>query len=149
MIKIATATPADIDALCSLLLILMEQESEFTANITAHKKGLEMIINSQDMGKIIKLEINGELVGMISILFNVSTALGGKAATFEDFIIAPEYRGKGYGKQLFEYATQEAYAENCKRISLITDSNNTKAQNFYRKQELEQSTMVTFRKILK
>ncbi len=146
--NIQIATSKDIDQLCNLLIILMEQEADFTPNIEAHKRGLEMIINTPETGKIIKLEEGNKIIGMISMLFSISSALGAKVATFEDFIILPNHRGKGYGTQLFGYALQEAQSSGCKRISLLTDKDNTKAHSFYQKQGMERSAMVPFRLVV-
>lgn len=37
---------------------------------------------------------------MVSLLYSISTALGGKVAILEDMIINKNYRNKGFGKQI-------------------------------------------------
>lgn len=143
--KIEKAKLKDLDQLSELLLILMAQEEDFTPNIAVHKKGIAMIIETPEQGCILTLKEENKIIGMIGILYSISTALGAKVATFEDFIITPEYRGKGYGRQLFEKAITEAKAAQCHRVSLLTDSTNAKAQAFYTKQGMRPSAMIPFR----
>lgn len=40
------------------------------------------------------LKENDAIIGMVSILWSISTALGGKVAFLEDMIVSPSYRGK-------------------------------------------------------
>lgn len=143
--KIERAQTNDIEQLSELLLILMAQEEDFSPNITVHKKGIAMIVDAPEHGCILTLKEDDKLIGMIGILYSISTALGAKVATFEDFIIMPDYRGKGYGRLLFEKALAEAKATQCQRITLLTDGSNNKAQAFYIKQGMSPSAMVPYR----
>lgn len=148
MLKITLAKPKDIKELTTLLNLLFEQEKDFIPDTKKQIKGLEMIINTPEMGCIIKLEVDGQTVGMINLLFSISTALGGKVGIIEDFIISPKYRGKGYGQKLFAIAIETAKNEGCLRVSLITDSDNAKGQHFYKQQGMVASSMVPFRKMI-
>lgn len=145
---ITTATLEDTDALSSLLSLLMKQETDFITDEEAQKRGLGAIIQNPEMGSIIKLEIKSELVGMINILYSISTAIGAKVAIFEDFIVAPAFRSKGFGRLLFQQAELHARASGCQRITLLTDRNNKDAHRFYKQQGMEGSGMTPFRKSL-
>ena len=82
---------------------------------------------------------------MASLLYTISTAEGGKAALFEDFIVQPEYRGQGIGTRLLEYVIQQARAEGVLRITLLTDLKNDNAQDLYRKLGFVNSSMQAMR----
>lgn len=148
MHQISIATHKDTEELSKLVKLLMAQEADFRPNEAAQKKGLELIVNSPDKGIILKLESDNKLVGMINILFTISTAMGDKVAIFEDFVVVPDLRNKGYGKMLFDAAEKVAKEHGCKRVTLLTDRENIKSRRFYKKQGMAVSAMVPFRKYL-
>ena len=147
-IKIAEATFDDIPELCTLLGHLFEQESEFTSSQTLQRTGLEKIIKDKNKGRILIIKDKNEVIGMINLLFTISTALGGDVAIIEDMVIKPTKRGKGFGSRLISYAIEFAINNNCKRITLLTDTENTRAQKFYKYHGFNRSSMVVFRKNL-
>ncbi len=84
---IEKATVEDITELCYLLDILFNQEIEFKADANAQQRGLRAIVTNPDVGIILVARHNDKLVGMINILFTVSTALGGRVAILEDMVV--------------------------------------------------------------
>jgi GNAT superfamily N-acetyltransferase len=85
---------------------------------------------------------------MVNLLFTESTALGSRVAILEDMIVAAASRGKGIGSLLIDYAIQEATHLGCKRITLLTDSENIQAHDFYQKKGFTKSTMTPFRLLI-
>ena len=81
---IAIATPADIPALCGLLSDLFAQESEFQPDREAQQQGLSAILHDSAVGHVIVArDPAGEIIGMVSLLYTISTALGGRVALLE------------------------------------------------------------------
>ncbi|RTE67397.1 GNAT family N-acetyltransferase [Amphritea opalescens] len=150
--SIAIATEADIPALCHLLGYLFAQEAEFEADIEAQQQGLKMIIRSPQVGTILLSRQQGRIVGMVSLLYSVSTALGGRVCMLEDMVVAPEYRrledGSHIGTELLEQAVVYARQQGVLRITLLTDDDNIAAQRFYQRQGFHFSTMQAMRKSL-
>jgi hypothetical protein len=88
MISIRKAEIEDLPSLAKLLGFLFEQEAEFTSNYERQTKGLEIIISNPAIGELLVAEQpNSSIVGMVSLLYTVSTALGGKVALMEDMIV--------------------------------------------------------------
>ncbi len=145
---IRLAEKKDIPALISLLNYLFEQEADFTPQEDKQEKGLELILSNPAIGHILIIEVQGEIRGMLSILYAVSTALGGKVGTLEDFVIDPDYRNKGLGSLLFESMLHFAKEEGCLRTTLLTDAHNVAAQKFYKNFGFNQSAMIPFRKVI-
>lgn len=143
--EITKASVSDIPDLCRLLDILFSQELEFSPDQSAQVKGLSKIIENPEIGHIIVAKANGNIVGMVNVLFTVSTALGGRVAIFEDMVVMPGARSAGIGSQLLEGAIQSAKLSCCKRVTLLTDRENTSAQRFYAKHGFSQSTMIPLR----
>ena len=85
---------------------------------------------------------------MVNLLFTISTALGERVALLEDMVVSPRARGSGVGTELLKYAMDFARLSGVKRITLLTDRENTSAQRFYAKHGFSESTMVTFRRTI-
>lgn len=142
---IEAAVPSDIPALNELLAELFSQEQEFTPNSEAQSRGLLMIINNPDAGVVLVVRQNEKIVGMVNILFTISTALGARVALLEDMIITSASRGENIGTKLLTAAISLARRHGCKRITLLTDRSNHLAQQFYAKQGFIASNMIPMR----
>ena len=140
-----SAAPSDIPWLVGLLALLFTQEPEFSPNAEKQSEALDAILHDRSRGRIFVAREGGKVVGMASLLYTISTAEGGKAALFEDFIVQPEYRGQGIGTRLLEYVIQQARAEGVLRITLLTDLKNDNAQELYRKLGFVNSSMQAMR----
>jgi len=147
--QIEKATPADIPALSELLSALFSQEAEFTPNSEAQAKGLNQIIGNPEVGAVLVAREGGQVVGMVNLLFTVSTALGGQVALLEDMVVSSQARGAGVGSELLDQAISFARAQGCKRITLLTDRENESAQRFYGKKGFVVSGMVPMRRDIK
>jgi GNAT superfamily N-acetyltransferase len=144
-VHISPATLSDIPALCELLDILFSQETDFIPNRAAQQRGLSQIISHPEIGLILVARQDNHPAGMVNLLYTVSTALGDRVALLEDMVVSPNFRGLGVGTQLLEKAILVAHSRGCKRITLLTDSANESAQNFYQKQGFKPSGMIPFR----
>jgi len=149
MVHVEEAKRSDMEHLIDLLTLLFSQEAEFTPQRDIQRTGLQLILEDSKVGSIFVLKEDGSVVGMVSLLWTISTALGGKVAFLEDMIIKPEYRGKGYGKQLVDYAIAHAKKVTCKRITLLTDTDNDAAQHFYKRLGFHDSSMKPMRLLVK
>jgi len=143
--EITPANISDIPALCELLDILFSQEADFTPDHEAQSRGLARIIGSPDIGLIVVARQDSRVVGMVNLLYTVSTALGDRVALLEDMVVSPSARGSGIGSELLEQAIQLARLNGCKRITLLTDRTNESAQRFYQKHGFGFSAMVPMR----
>ncbi len=149
MIDIRKATTSDIPILATLLGYLFEQEKEFSANIEKQTTGLEMIISEPATGELlVAQDADGTIIGMVSLLYTVSTALGGRVALMEDMVIHPDHRNQGHGSLLVGAAVALAKEHGCKRITLLTDFDDLAAERFYQKHGFSLSPMVPLRHIL-
>ncbi len=142
--EITIATPRDIPRLCELLEALFTQESEFTPNLEAQSKGLSHIIDEPRSGEILVARKDDEVVGMLNLLYTVSTALGERVVLLEDMVVSKDVRGQGVGSQLLDYAIDYAREQGFKRITLLTDEVNKEAHRFYAKHGFTRSNMVPF-----
>ncbi|MFD2838495.1 GNAT family N-acetyltransferase [Azotobacter vinelandii] len=140
--EIRPASAADIPALCHLLDQLFAQEAEFTPDREAQQRGLAAIIEDPRVGEILLAEEDGRPLGMVNLLYTISTALGTPVALLEDMVVDATARGRGLGTQLLEAAAATARRRGCRRITLLTDADNLDAQRFYARQGFARSPMI-------
>ncbi len=143
--QITLATLAELDELVGLLNVLFTQDIEFEPNYEKQRVGLEQIILNPSVGEILIMKVDGRVVGMVSLLYSISTALGGKVAILEDMVVAKEFRRKGLGKQLLHEAIAFAKQRSCLRLTLLTDFDNEAAISFYQSAGFSLSKMIPLR----
>ena len=143
--EINQADLTDIPQLCILLDVLFSQESEFEPNHELQGRGLRKILNNEEIGVILVARHSDKVIGMVSILYTISTALGERVGILEDFVVLPKYRGDGVGSELLSYALNFSKQKGCKRITLLTDDDNEDAHRFYLRFGFSRSPMVPFR----
>ncbi|OHX34885.1 GNAT family N-acetyltransferase [Methylomonas sp. LWB] len=143
--RIDLARAADIAVLSDLLTELFDQEAEFCPDSTAQQRGLAAIIGDPTIGEILVAREDGRPVGMVSLLYTVSTALGGRVAWLEDMVVTANRRGSGIGQGLLKAAIAHAKSGGCRRITLLTDAENAAAQDFYRREGFNASPMRPYR----
>jgi ribosomal protein S18 acetylase RimI-like enzyme len=147
-IQICSATPNDIPSLCRLLAILFSQEAEFQSHHANQKAALKILLNNPDLGDIIVARSDIQTIGMVSLLYTVSTALGGRVAILEDMLVHPDFRNQAIGSHLLSHAVSVAREKGCRRITLLTDKDNLPAQRFYQRHGFKNSEMLPMRLLL-
>lgn len=144
-LEVRLASINDLNELIGLLNDLFTQDIEFEPNYEIQKAGLEKIIYNPEIGEILILQMDNKVIGMVSLLYSISTALGGKVAILEDMIIDKNYRKMGFGKQLLQEAINFSLKRDCLRITLLTDFNNDIAIRFYEGFGFKKSDMIPLR----
>jgi GNAT superfamily N-acetyltransferase len=143
--EIREAVVSDIEALCGLLGLLLTQEAEFEPNVELQRQGLARIISDGAIGTVLVAIQDLRVIGMVNILYTVSTALGGPVALLEDLIVTPAFRGLGVGTSLLSAALDHCRSVGCRRITLLTDGDNRAAHSLYEAAGFTRSLMVAFR----
>jgi ribosomal protein S18 acetylase RimI-like enzyme len=145
LVEIRRAFRDDIPQLCALLAELFAQEADFRPDAERQRRGLELILEDPDLGRVYCATESDVVVGMVTLLFTVSTAEGGWAAWLEDMVMHSNWRGRSIGSHLLKRAIAEAKAAGCARITLLTDGDNDRAMRLYSRAGFVRSAMVPFR----
>ncbi len=143
--EVSVATLDDVPQLRELLELLFSQEAEFEAARAVQDAGLRQVIARSEVGQILVVRDDASVVGMVNLLFTVSTALGGRVGLLEDMIVHPSWRGGGAGSLLLQFAITAARSAGCLRLTLLTDRTNEAAQRFYGRQGFVLSDMIPLR----
>lgn len=147
-LRVRSARRADLGALTALLGHLFAQEAEFKPAARTQRRGLSLLLERPALGRLLVLEQGGQVLGMVSLLASVSTALGAEVAWLEDLVVDPAHRGHGHGRRLLTAALAEARRRGYRRISLLTDADNAPAHALYRAHGFQASPMRPFRRLV-
>ncbi len=131
MFTIRQAKEADIELIFSLIRKLAVYEKMEDAVITSAEELREQLFVKEN-AQVLIAEEAGTAIGFALYFFNFSTFVGRAGLYLEDLYIEPEYRGKGYGKQLFVQLATLAKEKNCGRMEWSVLNWNTPAISFYK-----------------
>src|SRR5438093_12139968 len=120
-IVIEPATEADLDELSEMLGGLFAQESDFRPDKDKQLRGLRLIFEQPSRGRVFVLRHDGAIVGMINLLFTISTAEGGFVMLLEDLVVHKQYQGNGNGSKLLQSDHELAKQKNLLRTTLLNE----------------------------
>ena len=143
--RVEPATIEDLNDLTNLVMDLLSMEEDFIVNREKQRQGLKLILEQPNRGRIFVVRNEHKLIGMVNLLFTISTAEGGFVVLMEDVILLPEHRGQGYGGMLLSYVIDFARKKDFKRITLLTDKINAESQRFFTRHGFHHSHMIPMR----
>jgi N-acetylglutamate synthase-like GNAT family acetyltransferase len=143
--RIEPATPEDLNSLAELIGDLFDQGEEFEANAETQKHGLRLILEAPTKGRIYVIRTDHRILGMVNLLFTISTAEGGPVILMEDLVIHPDHRRLGLGGQLLEYVKDFATKKGFKRITLLTEDISEESLEFFARHGFADSAMTPMR----
>jgi GNAT superfamily N-acetyltransferase len=146
-VHLESATLEDLPQLTELVMALFSQEGDFTPDRHKQEHGLKLILEQPSRGRIFVLRTDHTLIGMVNLLFTISTAEGGFVIMMEDVIVHPMHRGQGYGSMLLKHAIDFAREKQFKRITLLTDKISAESQKFFQKHGFTFSHMIPMRRV--
>jgi GNAT superfamily N-acetyltransferase len=139
------ASPKDVPVLSDLLGLLFSGETDFQPNKEKQQRALRMIFENPAAGRIFVARSRERIIGMVNLLFLISTAEGGKVLLLEDFIVHPDFRKRGLGTLLLRHVITFARQEKFSRITLLTDEHNASARGLYLRHGFAPSSMIPLR----
>jgi len=128
------ATRADLDDIVRLLADdpLGAQRERFVDPLPDSYYAAFAAIAADPHNELIVAQHQDQLVGVLQLTFiPYLTYQGGWRALIEGVRIAPEFRGQGLGRTLFEWAIERARERGCHLVQLTTDKARPAAKRFY------------------
>jgi GNAT superfamily N-acetyltransferase len=146
--RVEMATLDDLPALTELVMDLFSRSGDFMPDREVQERGLRLILEQPNRGRIVVVRNEDRIFGMVNMLFTISTARGGFVILMEDVVIHPLHRGQGYGTMLVDHVIEFAKKKRFLRITLLTDKISAESQEFFRKQGFEYSNMIPMRRLI-
>ena len=131
-IKFRYATREDIDLVYTFIKKLADYEGMPEA-VKASKEMIEEWMFERKSAEVVFAVLNDKEIGF-SLFYESFAAYVGKGGIFiDDLYIEPEYRGKGYGKQLLRKMAEIALERECGRLEWLCLRENAPSIEFYKK----------------
>lgn len=121
----------DVGTILELIGLLAEYE-HMTDQVVATEALLAETLFDKRQAEVLLAELGGQSVGMALFFHNYSTFLGRGGLYLEDLFVRPEYRGRGFGKQILQRLAQIAVERGCGRMEWSCLDWNTPSIGFYR-----------------
>ena len=148
-ITIDFATAADLEAMADLLAELFTLESDFSPERDKQLRGLRLILENPQFGRLFVLRAGDQVAGMANALLTISTAEGYPVLLLEDVIVKAEWRGRQLGRQLVAHVFDWALSSGITRVTLLADRDNAPALAFYERVGFCRSNMRVLRQNLR
>lgn len=147
--RIEPATIEDLPQLAELLEDLFSHEAEFRPDHEKQMRGLRMILEQPNRGRIFVMRGGDHrIIGMVNLLITISTAEGGAVLLLEDLVIHQAHRHSGFGGEMLNYALDYARQKNFLRVTLLTDRIDEASRRFFRQHGFFESEMIPMRVLL-
>jgi len=123
----------DLKAVAELLNELKEVASTDSDFHEEDLKDIFKAMANSDVYLNLVAEMNGEIVGFISMIFYKTLFHKGGTALINELIVSDRHRGKGIGRMLIDRAREEAIGRGMDELEVGTEKTNKAAQAFYKK----------------
>lgn len=125
------AEPQDTALILSFIQELAEYE-KLAHEVVATEALLQEWLFTKRSAEVIFVLEEGREVGFALFFQNFSTFVGRGGLYLEDLFVKPAYRGKGYGKGLFQYLAQLCIERGYGRMEWVCLNWNQPSIDFYR-----------------
>lgn len=125
------ANPEDVALILKFIKGIAEYE-HLSAQVKANEQLLKEWLFDRRVAEVVFVLDHGLEVGFVLYFYNFSTFEGRAGIYIEDLFVMPEYRGKGYGKELMSYLISKAKQEKLGRMEWTCLDWNTPSINFYK-----------------
>lgn len=129
-LKLREASKDDIGLILSFIKEIAEYE-KLLNEVVATEESLMKSIFIESRACVIIAEFEGMPVGYALYFFNYSTFVGRAGLYLEDLYIKPEFRGTGFGKEIFKFLGKKAKENGCKRMEWTCLNWNKSSIKFY------------------
>lgn len=131
MVIIRAASLLDLDALVSGNMALAEETERLRLDAGALREGIRALLESRVPGRYWVAEIDGRLVGQVLITFEWSDWRNRMVWWIQSVYVAPDMRGRGVLRVLYDAMRREALASGAGGLRLYVDTTNVRAQAAY------------------
>lgn len=129
MLTYRGATIEDEELVLSLMQGLYDHEKiPLDDNV---KRAVKILLKNPVAGRVFLIQNDFDLVGYAVLTVLFSLEYGGPCGFLDEFLILPEFRGKGFGREALNYFIESAKQEGLVAIQLEVDRENAKAKKLY------------------
>lgn len=133
-LRIEPARERDVPAILALIRGLADYEHLSHEVVATEAVLRDSLFGARPAAEVLLGYAEDRPVAFAVFFASFSTFLGRAGIYLEDLFVLPEYRGRGFGSQLFRRVAQIAIERECGRLEWAVLDWNEPALRFYRKQ---------------
>ena len=130
--NIRVASEPDVPLIHRFIRELAEYERLLHEVVATEESVRETLFGTRRFAEVLIAEEGDTPVGFALFFHNYSTFLARPGIYLEDLYVRPEYRGRGYGRQLLAHLARIAVERECGRFEWAVLNWNEPAIGFYR-----------------
>jgi ribosomal protein S18 acetylase RimI-like enzyme len=141
-IIIRKAKEADLTALENLISELIDSMGTREGiDLSMAIKNCRKFINDNN-SYLAVAEKNRDIIGFINFTMRQTVLHYGGSGLIDELVVGGNYRGKGIGKMLMNFAIEKCKELGCCEVEVSTESTNTKAREFYKSYGFEETGII-------
>lgn len=129
--NVRAAGVEDLEALVGGNLALAEETERVRLDMNTLRQGIRALLESRAPGRYWVAELDGRVVGQLLITFEWSDWRNRMVWWIQSVYVAPDSRGHGVFRTLYDAARREARAAGAGGLRLYVDTTNHRAQAIY------------------
>ncbi|HEY6213846.1 MAG TPA: GNAT family N-acetyltransferase [Vicinamibacterales bacterium] len=130
---ITAASERDVPTILQMIKALAEYEKLSHAVTATEERLRDTLFGPRPAAEVLMAYADDHPAGFALFFHNYSTFLGQRGVYLEDLFVAPQWRGKGLGRQLLARLAHIALDRGCGRLEWSVLDWNTPAIGFYRR----------------
>ena len=130
---ITAASERDVPTILQMIKALAEYEKLSHAVTATEERLRDTLFGPRPAAEVLMAYADDHPAGFALFFHNYSTFVGQRGVYLEDLFVAPQWRGKGLGRQLLARLAHIALDRGCGRLEWSVLDWNTPAIGFYRR----------------
>src|SRR5574338_1611630 len=130
MSTIRLAKPEDVERMMPLVREFYVYE-RLQLNDARYRELALQLIENEVFGRLLVIEMDGELIGYAVVGFGFSLEFGGRDALLDEFYLREVFRGRGIGTAVLESVEELCRSKGIVAVHLEADYVNARVQEFY------------------
>jgi ribosomal protein S18 acetylase RimI-like enzyme len=124
------AAAADLDRLLPLMRGYYRDDG-LTFDELRAKTSMERLLSDATLGFVVLAEVGAQTVGYAAACLSYSLEFGGRDAFLDELFVLPDYRRRGFARQLLREVATAAQRQGVIALHLEVDRDNDMAQRLY------------------
>jgi GNAT superfamily N-acetyltransferase len=130
-LNVRAARAEDLETLVAGNLALAEETERVLLDMDTLRQGIRALLESRAPGRYLVAELEGHVVGQLLITFEWSDWRNRMVWWIQSVYVAPDVRGRGVLRTLYDAARREALEAGSGGLRLYVDTTNIRAQAVY------------------
>lgn len=135
MIRVGVVS--DLEALVDGNLRMARETEDLELDIERLRGGVLAVLEGRARGAYRVLEEEGKIVGQLMLTYEWSDWRNAEVWWIQSVFVAPQARGQGVYRRLYEGVLEEARQAKAAGVRLYVDARNVKAQQVYEKLKMD------------